>query len=768
MALGKNHNFTPDQQAMVTRPTVPVVLPHVVVPAPDEASIFPAPPDEASIFAVPSDRASISPAEPDGGGRRDDSIPVPDNEFIPIFNAFVRSAMLERKRLFPDLQRAFDGLAEVDVNSDSLFVSALTMFSRFDREYAHADKIYRESMVELVQFDVADAVELDGIVSASMQRVTNFLSLLSKKRSECPESNAEARRLIDMISYRLAAERATLPSLLVRDEDPGRPDRDGAARGRGEDPVRPDGEEVLLRRSVNDLKLILSTCEGFLESGNPLEINYFYVFSMIRHLLTAWVAHDPDIRYIADSTDTRKNAWIESLRSKIAEQVDKIEQDYVLIAALADQPDSVLNQSNLQNHRLHDLVTLRSLQEFLSDAGEEREPYAAEPEPERAVSPTGPAVPEPERAVSPTGSDEWPDTDSDPSMSRAPDAAVSVNQEDFLATLNQSIHSYLEWGRKLGPGLVQGFYMLERMNVNDEGFLRDLQDFYRLNLELSRVDHLTVDAWTLLAGLHENQRPALESYLSDVKTRILSTEHLLSRKQKACLADSAPVAFILMFLRYQSEEREFITSKQSSHKDPEGGQVQEPSLIPESEDQELDLVVLLSQYVNTYVQIGARIDSSFLAACHTMQHINGNSGDVFLQALQKCYELDLELSEVDELVAEHWTVLAEMREEERPKLDSKLREVVTRIQKLDLLLVLKMEECADPASETGVLIVAFRTRLSGERRFIESKQTGGLGSDSGSDYSSQRLRMLRDNPSLYKAWLLASLPEGGCGGTRTR
>jgi hypothetical protein len=151
-----------------------------------------------------------------------------------------------------------------------------------------------------------------------------------------------------------------------------------------------------------------------------------------------------------------------------------------------------------------------------------------------------------------------------------------------------------------------------------------------------------------------------------------------------------------------------------------------------------------------------------------MQHINGNSGDVFLQALQKCYELDLELSEVDELVAEHWTVLAEMREEERPKLDSKLREVITRIQNLDSLLVLKMEECADPASETGVLIAAFRTRLSGERRFIESKQTGGLGSDSGSDYSSQRLRMLRDNPSLYKAWLLASLPEGGCGGTRTR
>ena len=60
------------------------------------------------------------------------------------------------------------------------------------------------------------------------------------------------------------------------------------------------------------------------------------------------------------------------------------------------------------------------------------------------------------------------------------------------------------------------------------------------------------------------------------------------------------------------------------------------------------------------------------------------------------------------------------------------------------------------------------TRLQHDTTFLNEQKAIPVDIDSEStfsleaDWKSQRLHMLLDSPSLYKAWLLASTPEEGC------
>lgn len=93
-----------------------------------------------------------------------------------------------------------------------------------------------------------------------------------------------------------------------------------------------------------------------------------------------------------------------------------------------------------------------------------------------------------------------------------------------------------------------------------------------------------------------------------------------------------------------------------------------------------------------------------------------------------------------------------------------LREIELRISLYQELLRAKLQECPDNQADTKKTIIGFLDRLGKELQFlarIKSSLSEVLES-SQADWKAQRLHMLLDSPSLYKAWLLASTPEEGC------
>lgn len=93
-----------------------------------------------------------------------------------------------------------------------------------------------------------------------------------------------------------------------------------------------------------------------------------------------------------------------------------------------------------------------------------------------------------------------------------------------------------------------------------------------------------------------------------------------------------------------------------------------------------------------------------------------------------------------------------------------LREIELRISRYQELLRAKLQECPDNQTDAKKTIIGFLDRLGKESEFlarINSSLPEELES-SQADWKAQRLHMLLDSPSLYKAWLLASTPEEGC------
>jgi hypothetical protein len=93
-----------------------------------------------------------------------------------------------------------------------------------------------------------------------------------------------------------------------------------------------------------------------------------------------------------------------------------------------------------------------------------------------------------------------------------------------------------------------------------------------------------------------------------------------------------------------------------------------------------------------------------------------------------------------------------------------IREIDLRISRYQELLRAKLQECPENQLEAKRIIIGFLDRLGKELQFlarIKSSLREELES-SQADWKAQRLHMLLDSPSLYKAWLLASTPEEGC------